>query len=76
MVAETVGAALLVVVYNETVLNSMPDLTTEKNQSSITIPVIFIGNESGRELKVRKRRRLCVWGVCWGRTVSECIYDW
>ena len=56
IVAKAADAALLVVVYNQTTVDSIPSMEPDDQDnetSSIDIPVIFIGNDSGEELKVK-----------------------
>ena len=54
--AQKVNASLLVVVYNDTTVDSVPSLNPEDpDDPAITIPVLLVDNGSGEELKVRIR---------------------
>ena len=53
MAAQKQEAALLVVVYNTTTIERAPTLNgSDDTNTPITIPVIYIGNDSGQQLKV------------------------
>lgn len=54
LVAQTGKASMLVVIYNATVVTSVPSLEPEGNSSgpSISIPVLFVGNHAEESMKV------------------------
>ena len=58
--AQKVNASMVVIVYNETILDSVPSLVPgDKSSPPITIPVVFISNSSGEDLKVTFDSSLC-----------------
>lgn len=61
LAAQGVNASLLLVVYNETMVTDLPDLEPEGDGPLISIPVIFISNGTGEEIKVKQfPRAICI----------------
>ena len=57
--AQRVNASMLVVVYNESVVSSVPSLEMEgEDGQPISIPVLLVSNGTGKEIKVRSDSRL------------------
>lgn len=52
-VAQTANASLLLVIYNETMVMTVPSLEMDEGAVlPITIPVLLVGNETGEAIKV------------------------
>jgi hypothetical protein len=52
LVAQSAGARLVVVVYNESQVWTVPDLQVDKNETPINIPVLLISNVTGENIWV------------------------
>ena len=56
LMAQRANASMLLVVYNESMISSVPLLVPDNNQSesdpTIVIPVLFIGSDTGEMIKV------------------------
>ena len=64
LLAQRANGTMLVVVYNETILDTVPSLDPENSSDSdlpaITIPVLFVSNDTGKKLKVREMSILAI----------------
>ena len=52
LVAQSAGARLLIVVYNESQVWTVPDLQVNKNETPVNIPVLLISNVTGENILV------------------------
>ena len=52
LVAQAAGARLLVVVYNESQVWTVPDLQVNKTETPVNIPVLLISNVTGENIMV------------------------
>lgn len=53
LAAQQLNASLLLVVYNESMVTVVPGLDPVDNGPTISIPILFVSNKTGEELKVR-----------------------
>ena len=52
LVAQSAGACLLIVVYNESKVLKVPDLEVNKTERSVNIPVLLVSNTTGEDIIV------------------------
>ena len=52
LVAQSAGARLLLVVYNESQIWTVPDLQVDKTETPVSIPVLLISNVTGENIIV------------------------
>ena len=52
LVAQSAGAHLLIVVYNESQVWTVPNLQVDKNETPVNIPVLLISNVTGENIMV------------------------
>ncbi len=57
LVAQQVNASLLVVIYNDTMVTSVPSLEADSDSGGqpISIPVLLVSNDTGEEIKVTEK---------------------
>ncbi len=59
LVAQSAGARLLMVVYNESQVWTVPDLQVDKNETPVNIPVLLISNVTGENIMVSIKLFTC-----------------
>lgn len=55
LVAQSAGAHLLIVVYNESQVWTVPDLQVDENETPVNMPVLLISNVTGENIMVSIR---------------------
>ena len=61
LVAQSAGARLLIVVYNESQIWTVPDLQVNKTETPVNVPVLLISNMTGKSIIVSMQ--LFKWSV-------------
>jgi len=61
--AQRANASFLIVIYNETMVTSIPDFKPGKGDPSINMPVLFVSNVTGESIKVCPVFRVLYWSV-------------